>query len=64
MKNDITVCVRCGERNVDTSENCPECGEDSVLSLDEVVDLLNEIYLNTNNDESFREWIIRMNDGE
>lgn len=64
MKKFNGVCVRCGESDVDLESKCHYCGEDAVMTVEEVTDLLNEIYLNTNDNESFREWVIRMNDGE
>lgn len=50
-------CFRCGyvdtDESTDVSESgiarCPECGEKSLMTLGTALDLLNEIYLKTEN---------------
>jgi hypothetical protein len=56
-------CVRCGV-NQDEDSSCVHCGEDAVIDVDSAYDLLNELYLLTNNGDSFEEWIIRINNGD
>jgi len=50
MVEDIMYCYRCAEEDpeftvVDSLRRCGKCGNDAVLSVEEMLDILNDLYL-------------------
>jgi len=48
--SDVMYCYRCAEEDpeftvVDSLRRCGKCGNDAVLSLQEMLDILNDLYL-------------------
>lgn len=54
MNEELLHCFRCGARDVEVNDlggdkvKCPDCGERSLMTTVEALDLLNDLYLKGN----------------